>query len=171
MKGTREVLTVSLTALLLCGCVSGKRKTLPGAAESGAKAGAAEASSDQEAPARGLRFAGSADLGEALFAYDRAELGPEAREVLKRNADWLKKNPKASIQVAGHCDERGTTEYNLALGQRRAAATRDYYRLLGIPAGRMATMSWGKERPACTDGGEGCMQRNRRAETLVASRP
>jgi peptidoglycan-associated lipoprotein len=104
------------------------------------------------------------------FDFDRSELSKEMRETLQANAAVLKKRPEVEIQVAGHCDERGTTEYNLALAQRRANAVRDYYKNLGIKLARMSTISYGEERPVCAEPTEACWAQNRRAETLLKKR-
>src|SRR5215467_3728772 len=82
-----------------------------------------------------------------FFGYDRFDLSPEARSVLERQAAWLRQYPNVRLMVAGNCDERGTREYNLALGARRAAAARDYLVSLGVAANRVETVSYGKERP------------------------
>lgn len=84
---------------------------------------------------------------------------------LKANAAWLKSNAKVEVQIQGHCDERGTVAYNLALGQKRARAVRDYYRTLGVSMRRMSTISYGKEKPGCQESNEDCWRDNRRAET------
>jgi peptidoglycan-associated lipoprotein len=106
-------------------------------------------------------------LQDILFDYDQSELRPDARAVASTNADVLKRvfaeNPTLNVVVEGHCDERGTAEYNLGLGDRRASIARDYLVQLGVPANRLRTISFGEERPACTDADEGCYQRNRRA--------
>ena len=101
------------------------------------------------------------------FDFDSDYLQPEARAVLQRNAEWLKEHD-VRIQVAGNCDQRGTVEYNLALGQRRASAVRTYYVHMGVSADRIATISYGKEQPVCTQATEDCWQRNRRADSLEA---
>lgn len=111
------------------------------------------------------------DLKLVHFDYDSDNLRSEDRVILKNNAVWLKSNADAKIQVAGHCDQRGTVEYNLALGQRRAKTVRDYYRKLGIPGKRIATISYGNEKPICQEMQEGCWLQNRRAETLIAFPP
>ncbi len=108
-------------------------------------------------------------LRTAYFGYDRSDLTEETRAVLQGNAAWLKANPKRSIRIEGHCDERGTVEYNLALGQRRAAAVRDYLVSLGVDATRIRTVSYGKERPADSGRSEEAFARNRRAEFYVES--
>jgi peptidoglycan-associated lipoprotein len=109
-----------------------------------------------------------AEVKAIHFDYDSAYLGPEARAILVQNADWLKSHEGSRVQAAGHCDERGTVEYNLALGQRRAQAVKDYYKALGIAEGRVATISYGKEKPLCQESTEECWQKNRMVETLVA---
>ena len=107
------------------------------------------------------------ELGEIRFAYDSDHLGPAARIALKANAAYLSARPTAKIQVAGHCDLRGTVSYNLALGQRRAKSVRDYYRLLGIDVTRVATISYGSEKALCAEPSESCWALNRHAATLV----
>lgn len=101
------------------------------------------------------------------FDFDSAELRPDCRETLKRNAEYLKSNSNLTVLVEGHCDERGTTEYNLALGQRRASRVRDYYSKLGIPLKRIATISYGEERPLDPNHSEAAWAKNRRADTKV----
>lgn len=105
------------------------------------------------------------DLKTIVFDYDSAKLSDDALAILKANADVLKSYPDLDFLVAGHCDERGTVAYNLALGQKRAKQVRDYYVQLGIDGKRVATISYGKEQPLCTDSNEECWARNRRAET------
>ena len=109
-------------------------------------------------------------LDPVFFNYDEAELLPDARSTLQRNAEWLQRWPTTSIMVEGHCDERGTNEYNLGLGDERAAAVREYLVSLGIPAGRITTVSKGEEEPFCRDEHEGCWQRNRRGHFLVTAK-
>ena len=121
----------------------------------------------QEASLRGKDFASAPELQTVYFDYDRSNLEEAARNTLKKNAEWLRDNPDAEIRVDGHCDDRGTSEYNLALGQRRATGVRDYYKALGIPTRRMATISFGEEMPVCKEATEECWQRNRRVETLI----
>lgn len=122
---------------------------------------------EQESSLRGKGYSPDPELAAIRFDFDKAELGEEARGTLRANAAALKKRAGAEIQVAGHCDERGTTEYNLALGQRRANAVRNYYKYLGVKMSRMSTISYGEERPVCGEAGEECWGRNRRAETLL----
>lgn len=121
---------------------------------------------DAEPDARDLAAREIPELAAVRFAYDADLLDDAARAVLRSNADYLKAHPDLRVQVAGNCDQRGTTAYNLALGQRRAAAVRDFYRRLGVAASRVATISYGKERPLCVESTEDCWARNRRAATL-----
>jgi peptidoglycan-associated lipoprotein len=99
---------------------------------------------------------------DAFFDYDSAEIRADARAVLQNDADFLKAYPQARVTIEGHCDERGSTEYNLALGDRRANAVKEYLVSLGVPADRLTTTSWGKEKPFCTESNEACWQQNRR---------
>jgi peptidoglycan-associated lipoprotein len=101
------------------------------------------------------------------FAFDKYDLSDEAREILKKNAQWLKDNQNVKVIVEGHCDDRGTVEYNLALGEKRAKAVKDYYISLGIPANRIQTISYGEERPANPAENEAAWAQNRRSETNI----
>lgn len=111
------------------------------------------------------------DLRDALYDYDSNNIRDDARAALTADADALKRIiadfPTASINVEGHCDERGSAEYNLGLGDRRATSARDFLVQLGVPADRLKTISYGKERPVCTESDESCWQRNRRAHFSV----
>ena len=122
-----------------------------------------------EAEIRGREFVESADLAPIHFDYDAYSLDEPARTALKKNADYLKIHPDLEVLVAGHCDERGTIQYNLALGQQRAKAVRDYYMRLGVGGKSVATISYGEEKPACADLNENCWSVNRRAETRIRS--
>jgi peptidoglycan-associated lipoprotein len=105
---------------------------------------------------------------DPLFDYDRADIRPDAREALSQTAQFLRSYPQVRVTVEGHCDERGSTEYNLALGDRRAQAAKDFLVSLGVAADRMETVSYGKERPTCTDQNETCWQQNRRGHFVRA---
>jgi len=104
-----------------------------------------------------------------FFDYDQYALKDEGRGTLQRQAAWMKKYPKVAVQVEGHCDERGTREYNLALGSRRATAAKDYLVSLGVDASRIKTISYGKEKPVCVESTESCWAQNRRAVTVIMS--
>lgn len=109
----------------------------------------------------------NSDVQDAYFDYDKSDVNGEARDVLTKDATAIKSIlsdfPNASIVVEGHCDERGSAEYNLGLGDRRANAAKDFLVQLGVPADRLKTISYGKERPQCTESNESCWQKNRRA--------
>ncbi len=106
-------------------------------------------------------------LGTVYFDYDRALIRDDARPVLDANAAWLKKFRTVKILIEGHCDERGTEEYNLALGEKRAKSTQDYLLSLGVPADRMKIISYGKSQPINPGHDESAWQMNRRAQFLV----
>jgi peptidoglycan-associated lipoprotein len=108
-------------------------------------------------------------LKDVHFAYDSTQLDAAARDVLAANAEWLKENSRARTEIEGHCDERGTIEYNLALGARRAQAAKDYLVSLGISADRLTTISYGEELPLCREATESCYARNRRAHFVPPS--
>lgn len=108
-------------------------------------------------------------LETIYFAFDSDDLDSEARATLQRNRDWLENNPSVRIEIEGHCDERGTIEYNLALGARRAASARDYLTALGISPARITTISYGEELPLCHESTESCWRRNRRGRFVVLS--
>jgi peptidoglycan-associated lipoprotein len=109
-------------------------------------------------------------LGEIYFEFDRSDIRDADRATLTKNADALKRFDFLRITVEGHCDERGTVEYNLALGERRARAAYDYLVSLGVPASRLKTVSYGKEVPACQAATEECWQKNRRAHFTVTGK-
>ncbi len=102
-----------------------------------------------------------------FFAYDSHDLAPEARDTLNRQVEWLNRYPNLHITIEGHADERGTREYNIALGDRRAAAVKNYLVSMGIPASRLDTISYGKERPAVVGSDAASWAQNRRAVTTV----
>jgi len=108
-----------------------------------------------------------AALRSIYFDFDKSDIRPEAARTLDANIDWMKSNPKAAILIEGHCDERGTNEYNIALGDRRAKATMNYLTARGVSAARITTISYGEERPVCTLHNEECWAKNRRAQLLT----
>jgi len=110
--------------------------------------------------------AGSA-LKEVYFAFDSYNLSTDARSTLKTAGGWLKTNPAVRVEIEGHSDERGTSEYNLALGAKRAQAAKDYLIALGITANRLSTTSYGEEIPVCREHNEECWQRNRRDRVVT----
>lgn len=109
----------------------------------------------------------AAGLRDVFFGYDSWTISDDQRQALNRDADWMKSNSSAMVKVEGHCDERGTTAYNLVLGEKRAKAVRNYLVELGISANRLSVVSYGKERPSCMDHAESCYQQNRRGHLAV----
>lgn len=151
------VIALALT-LALAGCAS--KKNLPNSASDlGLGAGAATPGSTQDF---------TVNVGDRIFFdTDSTSIRADAQQILDRQAQWLAKYPNYAITVEGHADERGTREYNLALGARRAAATRDYLASRGVPASRMKTISYGKERPVAVCDDISCWSQNRRAVTVL----
>jgi peptidoglycan-associated lipoprotein len=108
------------------------------------------------------------EVRDAYFDYDKADLRADARTALSKTADFLKNYPRFKVIVEGHCDERGSTEYNLGLGDRRASAVKQYLVSLGVAADRVSTVSYGKEKPFCMESNEACWQQNRRGHFVKA---
>ncbi len=167
------LIAVAIVGLLSAwGCA--KKTGVASAPESHEEAAAAPA---QAAPAAApevrseepVERAAASEAGLKLiyFDFDKSFIRDDARPVMQANAEWLKANPKAKVRIEGTCDERGTIEYNLALGQRRAASAKKYLTDAGISPSRISLISYGKEKPACTDHDETCWQKNRR-DDLVA---
>ncbi len=129
-----------------------------------------DALSPASSPPPPQEFVAVARLADIHFDYDAHDIRPADRPILDENAVWLKANPNALLLVEGHTDERGTSEYNLGLGDLRAAAAMSYLIAQGVPAGRMVAISYGKERPVCTDPNEACWAQNRRAHFLAKPR-
>ncbi len=103
-----------------------------------------------------------------FFGFDKSDLTAESRATLDRQAAWLKQYPSVNVTVEGHCDERGTREYNLALGERRASSAKNYLVAAGVEADRIKTVSYGKERPAVLGSNEASWAQNRRAVSVIA---
>lgn len=118
--------------------------------------------------ARLYSFRPTSELQDIHFRFDKYDLDSRSKGVLKQNADFLKQHPSVKVEIQGHCDERGTNNYNLALGQRRAASTKRYLASLGITENRLHVISYGEEKPFCGETNEGCWSRNRRAHFMVA---
>ncbi len=121
----------------------------------------------EEPSLRGKEYKEMADISTVYFELDQATLRSDARNTLEKNYQTLKEHADWEILVEGHCDERGTTDYNLGLGQKRAASVRQYYISLGMNGSKIATISYGKENPACTEHTEDCWSKNRRGVTKV----
>jgi peptidoglycan-associated lipoprotein len=123
-----------------------------------------------EGPARpaGMVALFEQNVKDAFFDTDKADLDADARATLTKDGEFLRTYSQVHISIEGHCDERGSTEYNLGLGQRRAAAAKNFLLSLGIAGDRVETTSWGKERPFCSDHDEACWHQNRRAHFVLA---
>ncbi len=115
-------------------------------------------------------FSAVPDLKPIYFDFDKYDIRPGDARVLDANAQWLKSNDSQLVLIEGHCDERGTNEYNLALGERRAKSTMNYLVSQGVQASRITIISYGEERPVCTEKTEECWSKNRRAQFLVKPR-
>ena len=135
-----------------------------GRASLGAGAGTAGATAARVSP---REFMENAALRDVNFDFDKYDIRPADAKILDANAAWLKTNARSLLLIEGHCDERGTPEYNLALGERRAKAAMSYLTALGIQANRISIVSYGEERPLCNERGEVCWAKNRRAHFLV----
>jgi len=109
----------------------------------------------------------AAGLRDVFFAYDSFAISEEGRQAVARNAEWIKSNPGAQLKVEGHCDDRGTSAYNLVLGEKRAKSVRNYLVELGVAPKQLSVVSYGKERPVCTELAESCYSQNRRGHVVV----
>jgi peptidoglycan-associated lipoprotein len=155
-------------ALVSMGCSAKKKGGAAGAAGGGLGEEGLGAGSSLERYKQGTLETGEeGPLKDIHFAFDSADLDEQARAILRDNANWLKDHPKARAEIEGHCDERGTVEYNLALGTKRASAAKEYVVALGVPADRLSTISYGEELPLCHEHNEECWQKNRRVHFVV----
>jgi len=162
-NGLKLVAVASLVAL--AGCT-----TKPQASNEAPPPQAMTSSSTQSSVVPGSAEDLRVNVGDTVhFAYDKYDIQDEDRAILQRQAAWLGKYPQIRVTVEGHCDERGTREYNLALGARRANAVKEYLVSLGVSAGRLDTISYGKERPMCTASNEDCWAQNRRGVTIITA--
>ena len=167
---------VAAVAVVLYGCpkkaeVSSVPEAQPQGSEVAAPAGSdATAKADVEKAAPEAVAQNDAGLKPVYFDFDKAFIREDAKQVLKANAEWLKAHPDVRVLIEGNCDERGTIEYNQALGQRRASATREYLAASGISGKRISLISYGKEKPVCQESSENCWQQNRRAELVPAAK-
>ncbi len=138
------------------------------AQKQGATAGAADAAkSDSNAASAERASAASGGLQPIYFEYNQALIRADVRQTLTADAEWLKAHPAVKIEIDGNCDERGTAEYNQALGQRRAANAKKILTDLGIASKRIALVSFGKEKPVCREETEACWQKNRRDDFVA----
>jgi peptidoglycan-associated lipoprotein len=172
------IMMIALASTVGCQATT---KGQPGPVASAAESSASPTRSGPEAPdsdalALGApppppeQFVAVPRLGDVRFDYDAYTIRPEDAPILDGNAAWLKANPDTLLMIEGHTDERGGSEYNLALGDRRASAAMSYLMAQGIPAARMVAISYGKERPLCAEPTEACWAQNRRARFLAKPR-
>lgn len=165
---TRAFFTTLMVTFLAVGCASNKPKN---AQDAGADAGANGANNGLS-----LELNGDSDSNKAgglqtvYFAFESSNLESSAKETMKSNAEFLKTNANVDIQVEGHCDERGGRQYNLALGERRAKAVRDYLVAMGVEAKRISTISYGNERAMAEGHDESAWSKNRRANFVVTAK-
>lgn len=168
---------VLLTSFVLSGCPkkaeitgssdSQKEQVTTPATPAAATEGTAATGSGEEAKERAM--INEAGLQPIYFDFSKSFVRDDAKSVMKKNAEWLKLNPKAHIKIEGNCDVRGTAEYNQALGQRRSVSAKKYLTEMGVASGRISLISFGKEKPACTESTESCMQKNRRDDFVVVN--
>jgi peptidoglycan-associated lipoprotein len=169
------VIILSISVMALWGCP--KKAEVTAAPEAPKEAPAPQEEAKPEvapapAPAKEEVKEHAAAAAEGLqpiyFDFDRSFVRDDAKSTMKANAAWLKANPKVKIKIEGNCDERGTIEYNQALGQRRAVSAKKYLTDMGIAASRISLISYGKEKPICQEHSETCWQKNRRDDFVVS---
>jgi len=164
----RKVLSVFAAVLLLAACETASDQSAGTAGQGGATGAGAAATQARPGPRPGSQEDLVANVGDRVFFdFDKSDLKPEARRTVERWAAWLRQYPNVTVTVEGHCDERGTREYNIGLGERRAAAAKNYLVAQGIAANRVATISYGKERPAVIGSNEAAWSQNRRGVMVV----
>ena len=167
-----KIFGILAATALLSACASGSEDK---GSTSGAGSAAATTPTASSATPVGGVMAGSqedlvANVGDRVFfGFDQYNLTDKSRETLDKQAAWLNANPSVAITIAGHCDERGTREYNLALGERRANAAKDYLVQLGVNPSRLKTISYGKERPVAVGSNEAAWAQNRRSVSVVGN--
>lgn len=163
----KKFLALAMTGLLLTACPSKDKKsntdpTAVSGAEGGSGGAGVDSSSITHDPC-GSDCGALAGLATVNFDYDKATLNSKGKETLSKNAEWIKANPKTPIQIEGHCDERGSVEYNFALGERRARVTKDFLVGLGVEGDRLKIISYGKEKPLDKGDSDSSYAKNRRA--------
>jgi len=190
--GHATVMSLLLVGLIISGCAKqpattaataapapapraaapGPAPTAAAPAGSGAAAGGTAATAAPASTARPSlkEFTAVAALKDVFFEFDKYDIRAEDAKTLDANATWLKANAENLVLIEGHCDERGTNEYNLALGERRAKAAMNYLVSQGVQANRITIISYGEERPVCNEKNESCLGKNRRAHFLVKPR-
>jgi peptidoglycan-associated lipoprotein len=165
----KVVVVVSLGAMLAMGCSSKKTSGINGTEGAGGiGTSGVDGTNGKALPGGSLGSNEHSPLSDIHFAYNEYTIEAQDGSVLRSNATWLQTNGQSRVQVEGHCDERGSEEYNIALGAKRAQAAKDYLVTLGISSARISTISYGKELPACQDHDESCWAQNRRDHFAVS---
>jgi peptidoglycan-associated lipoprotein len=171
----KTALILATAALAIAGCAKKRPEVLPPAPvqntgdTTGTTGPATGATDGTVTPGSNADFQRSVTSNTVLFGLDQYDIDPAARAILDNQAQWLARYPNVRITIEGHCDERGTREYNLALGDRRANAAKNYLAARGVAASRITTISYGSERPAATGSDDAAWAQNRRAVTVVLS--
>lgn len=160
-----QLISAIAAALLLAACSSDDAAT-------GNTAGTNTTGTDSQVAAASVAPGSAEDFKQnvgdrVFFALDRYDVSAEAQQQLQKQAAWLQQYPAVTVTIEGHADERGTREYNLALGERRANSVANYLTALGVDKSRLSVISYGKERPECTESNEACWSQNRRAVTTI----
>ncbi|MDY0029980.1 MAG: peptidoglycan-associated lipoprotein Pal [Pseudobdellovibrionaceae bacterium] len=168
----RNFLLMSVALVSLTACGSSEDENGMDTSMSGMQGSELSGSEMGMAPVNGVMPGTQQDLvvnvgDRVFFGYDQSDLSYEARTTLERQATWMKQYPSVTVTIEGHADERGTREYNLALGERRAASVRSYLMSLGVDSNRVNTISYGKERPAVPESTAAAWSQNRRGVTVV----
>ena len=161
LRSAAAVLPILGLTLLLAGCPKRPAMTAATAPPPVPPAAVAPPTPAAPAPAPPKEYKANDALKPIYFAFDKSDIRPDDAKVLDATAVYLKANASQLVLIEGHCDERGTAEYNLALGERRAKAAMNYLVSNGVEAGRITTISYGKERPVCSEHNEACWSRNR----------
>jgi peptidoglycan-associated lipoprotein len=172
MAKLKTTLILATAALAMTACAKKRPEVLPPApvqntGDTGTTAPTTGTTDGAITPGSNADFQRSVTSNTVLFGLDQYDIDPAARAILDNQAQWLARYPNVRITVEGHCDERGTREYNLALGDRRANAAKNYLAAKGVAASRITTISYGSERPAATGSDDAAWAQNRRAVTVV----
>lgn len=169
-NGSWKSMTVTFSCLALAFALASCTKPKKPDGEGGAEGAGIESSASPQLAEKDIAFdpqgsdSGNINgLNTVFFEYDSSRLSETAKQTLKSNADWIRGNPKATIQIEGHTDSRGSTEYNLSLGERRAKSVRQYMESLGVESKRLAIISYGEEKPLAQGDNEAAWGKNRRA--------
>jgi len=177
----RKLMMVLVVLAFACGTMlmmSSCAKKQIGTGEAARPAAAAAPSAPAPAPAPAAPSTKGVDMAQDVrafeaegiyFDYDKSEIKADAKAILEKKAAWLRANPSYKVKIEGNCDDRGTNDYNLALGDRRAKSAQKFLNALGISMDRMSTISYGEEKPTCTEKNEKCWSKNRRDDFKLSN--